>query len=171
MAHWRKEMNPTYLGSWDFDGGDKILTIKTAGQEQIQEGINKGKPALIIHWQEHEKPFICNYTNGKTIAKALKTTDIEKWPSKKIQLYATTTQVAGSEEECVRVRPYTPAVTEACADCGKEIKPAQGLTAAKISEYTTGKYGRKLCAECAKKAATDTDDGKEGQDGTHSEGT
>ncbi len=155
MAHYRKAMNPIYLGSWDFDGGDKALTIKSAGQELIQDGINKGKPALIIHWLEAEKPFICNVVNGKTISKVLKSPDIDRWPGRKIQLFATTTQVAGSEEECVRVRNYAPASAEACADCGKEIKAAQGMTAGKIAEYTAVKYGRRMCAECASKAASE----------------
>lgn len=152
MAHWRKEMNPSYLGSWDFSSGDKTLTIKAAGQEPIAEGINKGKPALVLHWHEAEKPMICNYVNGKTIAKALKTTDLDGWIERKIQLYATTTMVAGSEEECVRVRPFAPTVIEACTDCGVEIKAARGFTGGKIAEATLARYGRKLCSECAEKA-------------------
>jgi hypothetical protein len=156
MAHWRKDKNPNYLGACDFDGGDKILTIKTAKNETIQGGMNNGKNDLIIRWVENEKPWIVNNTNGKMISKVLKTTDDDFWPGKKIQLYATTTMVAGSEEECVRVRNYAPTTADMCADCGKEIKAAQGMTAVKIAEYTEGKYGRKLCAECAKKAAEST---------------
>jgi hypothetical protein len=157
MAHWRKEMNPTYLGSWDFPNGDKTLTIKSAGQDIIADGMNKGKPALIIHWQENEKPMICNVVNGKTIAKALKSPDLDNWTGKKITLYATTTMVAGSEEECVRVRPFAPTVAETCADCGGEIKAAKGLTGARIAEQTLTKYGRKLCAECAGRAKQEAD--------------
>lgn len=154
MAHWRKMKNPLYLGACDFEPntGDKILTIKTAVREPIMEGMNKGKEDLIIYWKEAEKPWIVNNVNGKTIAKVLKTSDADLWPGKKITLYATTTMVAGSEEECVRVRPYAPTVAETCADCGGEIKAAKGLTGVRIAEQTLAKYGRKLCAECAGKA-------------------
>ena len=44
---------------------------------------------------ENEKPMILNRTNCKTIAKLHGSPEVEDWVGKKIQIYATTTKVAG----------------------------------------------------------------------------
>ncbi len=50
---------------------------------------------------------------------------------------------------------YRLAPEHFCADCGKAIMPASGRTAAQIVAGSTAKFGRKLCIDCGKKAASE----------------
>ena len=159
-THWKKLRNPDYLGAYSFDEApdgktlDKILTIKSVANETVT-GPEGSETCMVMRWAEQEKPLIVNATNAKQIQKLLKTPYIEEWAGHKIQLFATQVKAFGEMTEAVRVRPYLPKAHEApkCSDCQAEILATGTRTAAWVAEYTRGKYGRPLCAECATKAA------------------
>ena len=95
--------------------------------------------------------MILNRTNCKTISKVCGSPYIEQWAGHRIQIYATTTRMAGETVECLRIRDKAPEdVQIPCEECGQLITPAFSMSATQLAVYTGNKYGKKLCAECAK---------------------
>lgn len=96
--------------------------------------------------------MILNVTNMKTIAK-MYGPYIEKWAGKRVQIYASTTKFGGDTVECLRIRKEAPEdVKIACEECGQFMQPAFSMNVKQLAAYTKKKYGKQLCAECAKAA-------------------
>ena len=94
--------------------------------------------------------MILNRTNCKTISKVCGSPYIEQWTGHRIQIYATTTRMAGETVECLRIRDKAPEeVKIPCEECGQMIAPAFKMNATQLAAYTRKKYGKALCAECA----------------------
>ena len=150
-THWKKLINPDYLGAYSLDPGkDMILTIRSVKKEMITGTGGKQEECTVCHWAENQKPMILNVTNCKTISKMLKTPYIENWTGHRVQIYATTTRMGGETVECLRIRPEAPEdVSIACEECGQFITPAFSMSPSQLAAYTKKKYGKKLCAECA----------------------
>jgi ribosomal protein L34E len=158
QTHWKKLHNPDYLGAYALKPNeDLIATIKVVGNEPVKGENGKEEECTVIHFVEKDiKPLICNATNAKTITKIYGTPYIEEWAGKKIQIFATTTKLKGENVEALRIRPFVPkeTVTEKkikCADCGKDIEGYANMNAAQVAQYTTKKYNKTICQECAKK--------------------
>lgn len=153
-THWKRLINPDYLGAYSLDPGkDMILTIKQVRREVITGTGGKQEECTVCHWQENEKPMILNRTNCKTISKVCGSPYIEKWAGHRVQIYATTTRLAGETVECLRIRDREPEdVQIACEACGQFLAPAFSMSAGQLAAYTRKKYGKALCAECAKEA-------------------
>ena len=110
LTHWKKLINPDYLGAYSLDGLSELnVTIEKVVREMVT-GTGGKKEECTVAYLKNQKPFIINRTNGKTITKVLKSPYVEEWSGKSITLYATTTKVAGEEVECLRVRPVAPVV-------------------------------------------------------------
>ena len=108
LTHWKKLINPDYLGAYSLDGMSELnVTIEKVVRE-IVTGTGGKKEECTVAYLKNQKPFIINRTNGKMITKVLKSPYIEEWCGQTITLYATTTKVAGEEVECLRVRPVAP---------------------------------------------------------------
>jgi hypothetical protein len=108
-THWKRLINPDYLGAHSLDPGkDLTLTIKTVGRQMVKGEGGKSDECTVAHFVENVKPMILNRTNCKTISKLYLTPYIEDWAGKKITVFATTTKVAGDEVECLRIRPAVP---------------------------------------------------------------
>lgn len=150
-THYKKLINPDYLGAYSLDPGkDMILTIKTVGREMITGTGGKKEECPVCHWVEDQKPMILNVTNMKTIAK-MYGPYIEHWAGKRVQIYGTTTKFGGDTVECLRIRKDPPEdVRIACEECGQFIVPAFQMSVSQMAAYTKNKYGKQLCAECAK---------------------
>lgn len=150
-THWKKLRNPDYLGAYSFDDGtDKILTIKAIAPETVTTA-DGSEQCTVARWAENEKPLILNVTNQKLMQKLFGTPYIEEWVGRQVTLFATKVKAFGEMTEAVRVRPFLPKPISTCADCKGEVKPAHGMTATRVAEYTTKTYGTKLCADCATK--------------------
>ena len=151
MPHWKRLINPDYLGAYSLDPGkDMVLTIKSVGMEMITGTGGKKEECPVCHWQEEQKPMILNVVNMKTIAK-MYGSDYDNWPGKRVQIFASTTKFAGDTVECLRIRKDPPEdVKIACEECGQFITPAFSMSASQLAAYTKKKYGKNLCAECAK---------------------
>ena len=149
-THYKKLINPDYLGAYSLDPGkDMVLTIKAVGREMITGTGGKKEECPVCHWAEEQKPMILNVTNMKTIAK-MYGPYIENWAGKKVQIYATTTKFAGDTVECLRIRKDPPEDKQIpCEECGQFISPAFQMSVTQLAAYTKKKYGKTLCAECA----------------------
>ena len=162
-THWKKLINPDYLGAYSLDPGkDMVLTIRQVRKELITGADGKKEECIVCYWQEEQKPMILNVTNCKMIAKLLKTPYIEQWPGRMIQVGADLTKMGGEIVECLRVRNKLPEdVTVACEECGQFITPAFQMSVTQLAAYTKKKYGKTLCAECAKAKKEAKQDGAE----------
>lgn len=158
-THWKKVVSdPNYLGEADFgDKEEKVLTIANVVQHEkvMTKDEPKGKDKVVVHWAEQGvKPLIMNVTNAKAISKVVGSDYLEDWVGHKVQLYIEHgVKAFGDIVNAVRVRPYKPKISTEpapkCEICGKDITPAHGMDAASLAKYTFGKYGKKICAECA----------------------
>lgn len=155
LTHWKKLMNPDYLGGYALTPGqDIIATIKSVGNEEVTGTDGKKEICSVIHFVEDVKPMILNATNNKTIAKLFKTPYIEQWTGKKIQIYTAKVTAFGQEWDALRIRPFLPVEKDLlCADCGKKIEAFGKTSAEVVAKHTLNTYGRMLCSECATKAA------------------
>lgn len=159
-THYRKLMNPEYLGAYSLeDGKDIVLTIDYIKVETVTGTDGKKEDLPVCHWKEPEKSMILNATNMKMIAKVLNSNFVEDWSGKKVQIGTEKVRAFGDVVDALRIRRYAPKQTATantelvCADCGKPITDAYGMSAAQVADSTSKKYGRQLCADCATAAA------------------
>ena len=70
--NWKKitKAESNYLGEWDIENEDIVLTIKDAKEEVVKIPARKiEKKSLVITFEETEKKFVCNTTNASRIEK------------------------------------------------------------------------------------------------------
>lgn len=106
MPHWRSLLpNPKYLAAFQLDNKDVTVVIDRVVSEKVigQEG--KTDQCLVLYFQAAKLPFICNKTNGTTVAK-LYGNDTDNWKGKAITLYPTTIVDKRTKEtiECIRMK-------------------------------------------------------------------
>lgn len=156
LTHWKKLSNPNYLGAYSIeDGKDMILTISNVRQEEVIGSDGKKEDCIVCYFSDADKPMILNATNCKQIAKLAGTPYIEKWVGLKIQVGIEKVKAFGDVVEALRVRKFAPqAAIIKCETCGQNITAANNMSAEQLAAYTAKKYGAKLCAACATKAAS-----------------
>ncbi|MGN0505431.1 MAG: hypothetical protein ACI4FZ_02655 [Lachnospiraceae bacterium] len=155
MTHWKKLTNPNYLGVYALeDGKSLVLTIKSVGEEMVQNPEGK-EECVVVHFLENVKPMILNKTNLKTLEKLFKTPYIEQWTGHKIEVASEKVKAFGEVVDALRIKKQLPtcAAPVKCSECGRDIAPIGSMDSAAVARYTTSKYGRALCGECATKAA------------------
>lgn len=107
-THWKKLTNPSYLGAYDFQPGEKrIVTIKEVKQEKVKGTDGKDDECIVAYFTEG-KPMILNVTNCKAIAKAYGTNFIEEWSGLNITLFVTSVSAFGQVVDALRVEPMQP---------------------------------------------------------------
>ena len=106
--------------------------------------------------------MVCNLTNRKTLAKLFKTVNSEKLKGKRISIGTEQVRAFGKMHDALRIRPIVPpqnAPTKAaeikCEQCGQPITAAYNMQPDKLAQYTLQKFGKRICAACAEKAAKD----------------
>jgi hypothetical protein len=154
--HWKKLYNPDYLGAYSLEPGkDMVLTIKTVSVEMVTGTDGKKEENMVIRFEEKgAKPMVLNSTNAKTIEKIYKTPYIDEWSGKKIQLFADKVKAFGEVVEALRIRPTIPReakIDTKCSDCKGDIQVFGQMSAEQMALYTTKKYNKPLCSECATK--------------------
>jgi len=103
-THWKRLMNPDYIGAYSLnEGEDLTVKIDYVVREMITGTGGKKEECTVAHLVG-QKPFILNATNSKSIAK-LYGPYIEDWAGKPITMHASTTKLAGETVECLRIRP------------------------------------------------------------------
>ena len=103
--------------------------------------------------------MVLNKTNARQIAKLLKENDYTKWAGKRVQIYVDhAVKAFGETVDGLRIRKKLPEdVKIPCEECGQMITPAFSMSVTQLAAYTKKKYGKNLCAECAKAAKEGAD--------------
>ena len=132
-THYKKFLNPDYLGAYALeDGRDIILTIGSIKQDTVVGTDGKKEVCSVCHFRENVKPMILNATNSKTIAKLFDSPYVEDWIDHRIQIGIERVKAFGDVWDALRVRAFHPVpaaeeIPTVCADCGAEILAA-GVT-------------------------------------------
>lgn len=107
-THWLKNPNKNYLGHWDLPDSDLILTIKSAGWENVKDPTNGSvESKRVVRFEEPYKPLICNQTNAKSIYASTGVRYLEDSKGVRIALFIGEEADRRNKTtvECVRVRP------------------------------------------------------------------
>lgn len=157
-----------FLGKWDFEPNeDIIVTIDRVGKDEVfTQGRKETKTILYF---TDSKPIVMNKTNAKLITNLLGTDKWKQWHGHQIALWVdpkVRNPNPGEKPGGIRVRPYPPKEAALiCTECGSEIQDAEigGKTyrAKAIAENARTKFGRILCAECARKAREAVDEAEQ----------
>jgi hypothetical protein len=135
-THWKKLVDPRYIGAYALPNGDDItVTIERVQLETVTMMGGK-KEDHTICYIKGQKPMILNVTNSKSIHK-LYGPFIEDWAGKQITLFASTAKLGNELVECLRIRPSVakkaPAqLTDARFKAAMEGIKARTYTAAKL---------------------------------------
>lgn len=132
-THWKKLMNPDYIGAyWLTPGEDATVVIDYVLREVITGTGGKKEECTVAHLKNGVKPFILNSTNSKTIAK-LYGPFIEDWAGCPITLFASTTRLAGDTVECLRIRPVVASRTAPPIEPARFEKALAAIRAGRFS--------------------------------------
>lgn len=113
LTHWKNQFNYDYLGAYSLpDGKDIVLTLKETKKEMVTGANGQKSECFVAYFHENAKPMILNKTNCKTIEKLFNTPNIEEWVNKQIQIGSTRINAFGEMTDCLRVRPFTPKLSE-----------------------------------------------------------
>ena len=127
---YRLMFDRDFIGAWHLDG-DKIVTITDVKKAKVKGGSDgKESSKAVLSLSEFDKPLCANITNCKTIAN-LYGNDTTKWRGKKVTLFPTQVQAFGAMQDCIRVRPSTPAETGSTKK--RAASKALGFKAADLS--------------------------------------
>lgn len=149
--------NPNYIGAYDlYDLNTKeiTVTIKNFKEEEVVTN-GKSEACAVMYFEENFKPMIVNPTNKKVLAKLFHTKLTEKMVGNRISIHIEQVKAFGKIYDALRIKDTLPRAASAkkyyCADCGGEIIPTHGMSPEQMCAYTSQKYGRALCGECATK--------------------
>ena len=108
--HYQRFRDHNYLGAWDFEDGDRTVTI-----DRVEQGIIDRKdgsdPQRVaeMHLREFDRPLVLNATNGALIAAMYGSADTRDWEGKRITLTrGMTTNKQGQPCFGIRVKPMRP---------------------------------------------------------------
>ncbi len=107
MADYRSMFDRDFLGHWDLQGKDCVVTISEVKGKTLTAQGNKKSKKPIVFFEGKTLGMVFNKTNCKTVA-SMYGNDTTKWVGKKITLFPTTTQFGNETKECIRVRPGVP---------------------------------------------------------------
>jgi hypothetical protein len=120
-----------YLKASDL-GEPTVMTIATAPVETLKYK-TKEEDKIVLHFRGTPKLLPLNFTNFDSVVAVTGEADTDNWPGKRIELFATTTEVQGRTVDCVRIRApsSTPKKTKAKAEeppPDPEAEPDEGAT-------------------------------------------
>jgi len=107
-THWKKLVNPDYIGAYSLEDGKDLVVKITDVKRQMVTSTGGKQEECTIAFLENQKPFIVNVTNAKTITQVVGSPYIEDWVGQSITLYQAVTKLKGEEVECLRVRAEKP---------------------------------------------------------------
>lgn len=148
-----QEYFKTFLGGWTFEDGDKTLTIKSVGEEEMYDADSGGKKkALALRFEELDLPMVLNVTNSETIASVVGSDRLADWIGRRIIVGSSKVKAFGKIHDAIRVRPEKPDdTTYICEECGGVIRAAAGKQPSQLAEISKRNTGRVLCVACMKK--------------------
>jgi hypothetical protein len=108
VTHFREHFDSPYIGHWDLNGADVVVTIASVKPGTVEGEKGRKDKKAIVQLKEFKKPWACNITNCKTIA-GMYGQHVEQWVGKQVALFEDTTKSAdGKTVPCIRVRPMVP---------------------------------------------------------------
>lgn len=108
--HYQRYRDHDYLGAWDFEDGDRTVTIDRVEQGLIdrQDGTAPERVPL-MYLRELDRPMVLNATNGAFIAAMYGSPDTRDWEGKRVTLTrGMTTNKQGQPCFGIRVVPRRP---------------------------------------------------------------
>ena len=143
--HWKKYINPDYLGAYSLDNGnggysDIIATIASVKVENVTGADGKKEDCMVMRFKENKigavdmKPMIVNVTNAKTLEKLFKTPYVEDWSTRRITIGVERIKAFGDVVDALRIRNTLPRETGVvkCSDCKSEINLVATLLIASL---------------------------------------
>jgi len=103
MPHYMKSFDGRFLGAWDAEGGDLVLTIQRLGIEALDRRNGQTENCPVLFFGETKKGLVLNKTNAKCIA-SMFGDDTDGWTGKTIRVYRAQVEMAGSQVWALRVR-------------------------------------------------------------------
>lgn len=101
------EMFPSrYLAPQDLRGREVPVIIRGVEYDEMRDprsGKRISKP--VVYFEKKTKGLVLNKTNAFAIGEIVGSEDTRDWLGREIVLYPTRTIVAGTERDCVRVKP------------------------------------------------------------------
>jgi hypothetical protein len=118
-THFKKVINPDFLGSWDLeaDGGyvNRLVTIKEVGKREAFNGTKKEEVAVVL-FHELPKPMVLNSENGKRLKTVIGSHYIEDWIGKQVILGVEKTKAFGEVVDALRFSKTKPTLPTLTAD-------------------------------------------------------
>lgn len=108
MPDYRSMYDRDYIGEWDLDGKEVVVTISEVKAAELQNEKKQKSKKPVVYFVGKEKALVLNKTNGKAIA-GMYGPKTETWTGKRITLYPSTCEAFGQTVACIRVRPTIPA--------------------------------------------------------------
>lgn len=162
--HWKKFINPDYLGAYSLDNGqggysDIVATIASVKVENVTGADGKKEDCMVMRFKETRigtvdmKPMIVNVTNAKALEKLFKTPYVEDWSGRKVSIGVESVKAFGDVVDALRIRKTLPREQGApkCLDCGGEITATEKMNAAQVVAFGQKRYGKALCESCLRK--------------------
>jgi hypothetical protein len=129
-----------YIGAWDLQGRDAVVTIeKIVGADIVGDGGKTSKKPL-IYFKGKKKPLILNKTNLKALHGMYGTFKTSGLIGKKVTLFATTCRgAAGGTVDCVRIKPTIPKGADSPDALDQPVDPE--MRAKQVVERQPGEEG------------------------------
>lgn len=102
--HYRKLYNSNYIGSYDLDGKDTVLTIEAVDKTTVfNTRTQQHEEVPVVTFREAKKAWIMNRTNGDAIGD-LHGPETDNWIGKQVTLYVVKVKTGGKVTDGIRVK-------------------------------------------------------------------
>jgi len=101
----RSERYPKrFLIAEDLKGKSVVVEIEEEGLEELTDTNGNTANKSVLSFVGKEKKLVLNATNWDSIVEITGCEDSCDWPGHKVELFPTTTPVAGRKVDCIRIR-------------------------------------------------------------------
>jgi hypothetical protein len=101
----RSERYPRrFLSAEDLKGKSVVVEIEEERLEELTDTNGKTANKSVLSFVGKEKKLVLNATNWDSIVEITGCEDSRDWPGNKVELYPTTTLMAGRKVDCIRIR-------------------------------------------------------------------
>jgi hypothetical protein len=101
----RSERYPRrFLSAEDLQGKSVVVEIEEERLEELTDTNGKTANKSVLSFVGKEKKLVLNATNWDSIVEITGCEDSRDWPGNKVELYPTTTLMAGRKVDCIRIR-------------------------------------------------------------------
>jgi len=110
----RSERYPRrFLSAEDLKGKSVVVEIEEECLEELTDTNGKTVNKSVLSFVGKGKKLVLNATNWDSIVEITGCEDSRDWPGNKIELYPTTTLMAGRKVDCIRIRRPPPRLAAA----------------------------------------------------------